>query len=227
MFSDRLEALRKERNLTQKRLADIAEVSPVAVKKWLNGEVKNVAAVYITRLADYFHVNSSWLVFGKGPKVCTNAVVSANNQEEDYVQIKESTIGFEYSSGVYRPTWKELETGSVCVYKRSFFIELGVKPENCIRVCVGGDSMSPLIFNGDYVLIDTSLQRDIAEGKIYAIGVEDHLLIRRLFLKTNKGLVIRSDNRNFVDEELSPEEVSQYITIIGRVIERSGSNPFR
>jgi len=227
MFSDRLEELRKEHNLTQKKLAEIAKVSPVAVKKWLDGDTKNVAGVYITALADYFHVNSSWLVTGQGPKSGSNIALAGDNSEDDYVQIKENQVRFDCGSGTCAPTWEEINDGSVCVYKRSFFRDLGVNPTNCVRVRAHGDSMAPLICNGDYVLIDTSQHYDIIDGKIYAIGVEGQLRIKRLYRKTNKGLVIRSENKEYVDEVLTPEEANQYVTIIGRVIDRSGSNPFK
>jgi hypothetical protein len=44
---------------------------------------------------------------------------------------------------------------------------------------VSGDSMEPVIHHGDHVLIDQS-QKDIISGRIYALGIEGSILIRRI-----------------------------------------------
>ncbi len=44
---------------------------------------------------------------------------------------------------------------------------------------VSGDSMEPIIHHGDHVLFDQA-QKDIISGRIYALGIEGSILIRRV-----------------------------------------------
>lgn len=80
---------------------------------------------------------------------------------------------------------------------------------------VFGQSMEPMIKEGDTVLIDQS-QNNILAGAIYAVGVEDTILIKRLEKHPDK-LVLCSDNRNYEPIYLKKEEMEK-IRIIGKVI---------
>jgi len=80
---------------------------------------------------------------------------------------------------------------------------------------VFGQSMEPAIKEGDTVLIDQS-QNNILAGAIYAVGVEDTILIKRLEKHPNK-LVLCSDNRDYEPIYLMQEEMDK-IRIIGKVI---------
>ncbi|MCD4722588.1 MAG: helix-turn-helix domain-containing protein [Desulfobacula sp.] len=80
---------------------------------------------------------------------------------------------------------------------------------------VFGQSMEPMIKEGDTVLIDQS-QNNILAGAIYAVGVEDTILIKRLEKHPNK-LVLCSDNRDYEPIYLLKEEMEK-VRIIGKVI---------
>jgi len=80
---------------------------------------------------------------------------------------------------------------------------------------VFGQSMEPMIKEGDTVLIDQS-QKNILAGAIYALGVEDTILIKRLEKHPNK-LVLCSDNKDYESIYLESEEADT-LRIIGKVI---------
>lgn len=80
---------------------------------------------------------------------------------------------------------------------------------------VFGQSMEPMIKEGDTVLIDQS-QKNILAGAIYAVGVEDTILIKRLEKHPNK-LVLCSDNKDYESIYLESEEADK-LRIIGKVI---------
>ena len=83
--------------------------------------------------------------------------------------------------------------------------------------------MSPLICDGDYILVDLTDNKEIQPNKVYCIGVEGNMRVKRLIRTIKGGLLIKSDNPQYPTEELSPEEASRLVVIIGRVIDRSGS----
>jgi phage repressor protein C with HTH and peptisase S24 domain len=80
---------------------------------------------------------------------------------------------------------------------------------------VFGQSMEPVIREGDTVLIDQS-RKDILAGAIYAVGVEDTILVKRLEKHPNK-LVLCSDNKDYAPIYLEREDIEK-VRIIGKVI---------
>lgn len=80
---------------------------------------------------------------------------------------------------------------------------------------VFGNSMAPEIKEGDTLLIDQS-QTEIFAGAIYAVGVEDTILVKRIEKHPNK-LVLCSDNRDYASIYLEKDEMDG-ARIIGKVI---------
>ncbi|GAB6038417.1 S24 family peptidase [Fundidesulfovibrio butyratiphilus] len=81
---------------------------------------------------------------------------------------------------------------------------------------VTGDSMEPILRDEDVVLIDLS-QTEIYTGKIYAVGIDEEIVVKRLDKKPGK-LVLVSDNRQFyppLEVELVEES---NVRVLGRVI---------
>lgn len=80
---------------------------------------------------------------------------------------------------------------------------------------VFGNSMEPELRAGDTVLIDQS-QTEILAGAIYALGVEETILVKRIEKHPNK-LVLTSENRDYQPIFLSLDEVEK-VRIIGKVV---------
>ncbi len=80
---------------------------------------------------------------------------------------------------------------------------------------VFGQSMEPVIREGDTVLIDQS-QNSIIAGTIYAVGVEETILIKRLE-KHPDNLVLSSDNKDYEPIYIKREDTDM-VRIIGKVI---------
>jgi phage repressor protein C with HTH and peptisase S24 domain len=79
---------------------------------------------------------------------------------------------------------------------------------------VEGESMTPTISDGDTVMIDMGRTR-IKSGSIYALGIEDTIIVKRLEYLVSGTIRIISDNR----QEYAPYEANpQNIRIIGEVI---------
>ena len=88
-----------------------------------------------------------------------------------------------------------------------------------VLMSVSGDSMSPTISNGDMVLVNQG-QKDVIAGAIYAVGVDDSILVKRLDKQPGK-LVLVSDNREAyppLELDMTDEAVCESVRIIGRVL---------
>lgn len=60
-MTNRLKELRKEKKLTQQKIADIAEVSKITILRWENGE-SQIKPDKAQALADYFDVSVGYLL---------------------------------------------------------------------------------------------------------------------------------------------------------------------
>ena len=78
-----------------------------------------------------------------------------------------------------------------------------------------GNSMEPEMKDGDTILIDES-QKDILAGAIFAVGVDDTIMVKRLEKHPNK-LVLLSDNKDYAPIYLQDDELDS-VRIIGKVI---------
>jgi phage repressor protein C with HTH and peptisase S24 domain len=78
-----------------------------------------------------------------------------------------------------------------------------------------GNSMEPELKDGDSVLIDES-QKDILAGAVYAVGVDDTIMVKRVEKHPNR-LVLLSENRDYSPIFLKAIEC-QSVRIIGKVI---------
>ena len=78
-----------------------------------------------------------------------------------------------------------------------------------------GNSMEPEIRNADTVLVDQS-QKDILAGALYAVGIEDTIMVKRIEKRPNK-LVLLSNHKDYLPIMLNREEADA-VRIIGRVV---------
>jgi phage repressor protein C with HTH and peptisase S24 domain len=64
--------------------------------------------------------------------------------------------------------------------------------------------MYPTLNTGDKVLVDTS-KKDITDGKIYILRIENDLKIKRLHKLSRGRVEVISDNKNYSADILDPE----------------------
>ncbi|QDP59331.1 MAG: hypothetical protein GOVbin287_5 [Prokaryotic dsDNA virus sp.] len=98
-------------------------------------------------------------------------------------------------------------------FRRDWLSEKGLLPDKCVVCSVGGNSMEPLLFEGDLVLLDRR-QADLRDGQIYGVvDIEGDTRIKRIELIEN-GLLLRSENPD-CPTELRQGEDANRVRIIG------------
>lgn len=89
------------------------------------------------------------------------------------------------------------------------------KPENMSLIKVEGDSMEPTLLSGDLVLVDHRRNNVAAQGGIYAIAIDDEIMIKRVQPVFPDGkLLVISDNKQYNPFEIDTEKIK----INGKVI---------
>lgn len=140
---------------------------------------------------------------------------------DDVVYVPESTI--EFSAGNGRTATYELaEDQEPASYRLSWFQKYGINPDRVRRFRVSGDSMEPLLFARDTILVNMD-ETNIIDNKLYAIRYGDELRVKYLRRQLDGTLILHSVNSLYEDEKVPPELASEHITVIGRVRDRSGT----
>ena len=96
----------------------------------------------------------------------------------------------------------------------SDFSNITSSPADMIKmVRITGDSMSPTLKDGDYILADFSQPKFSTDG-LYLISSANHLLVKRLQQISASELMFISDNTNYKSISMNIKKVN----IVGKVI---------
>ncbi len=86
-------------------------------------------------------------------------------------------------------------------------------PENIKIFAVSGDSMQPTLKDGDYIFVDTSVQKFSSDG-LYVVIFGDNPTIRRMQQISQNEVLLISDNTNYKQVTLPFKKLN----IIGKVV---------
>lgn len=221
-LAERLQETLKQQYLTAKELAEKAKISNGAMSLILNGKSTDIKFSTALNIAKSLHCDPIWLMTGiKSGRV--NTYDDDDNVAEGMVSIPEYNVSFACGKDAAEASFEEEHNSRPVWYHRSFFDNLGINPKHCRRFVVSGDSMAPLINDGDTVLIDCTLGQKLIDGEIYGFWqAQNGLRVKRIYIPMGGGITIHSDNPRYEDEYYDDSESCNF-RLIGRVLERSGS----
>jgi phage repressor protein C with HTH and peptisase S24 domain len=101
-------------------------------------------------------------------------------------------------------------------FSRRWLAEQGLERAQLSAITVAGDSMEPLLNDGDEILVDCSA-RAFRDG-IHVVRLGDTLLVKRVAQAGAGRLALLSQNLAYPPVEVAAEDV----TIIGRVVWKGG-----
>ena len=219
-FRERLSGAMAESGITKSELARAIGESPQLLNRWLHTKQQRLpAASYVARLAAALGVNVLWLITGEGRRR-SNLLSNVLAPESDLVEIPEFAVTL--GAGVMdEPTWEEIQTVIPVAYPRTFFTSRGINPAHCKIMKIHGDSMAPLILDGDRVLIDCEPVEQIHNNGVYAIAYDHQLMAKRLIKDLNR-LIIKSVNPDYPDLVLDSSDANR-VRILGRILARNGT----
>jgi phage repressor protein C with HTH and peptisase S24 domain len=224
-------------------LARAAKTSSTSVGFWLDGS-NGISATKARLLGEFLHVDPLWLETGEGTPGATGPQEAHVNESadalrknwrsrpsvaafhpdddlpDDIVLVPESRI--EFSGGNGRINYELVEDQEPATYRRSWFQKYGINPERVRRFRVAGDSMEPLLYARDTILVNLD-ETQVVDGRLYALRYGDQLRVKYLSRRLDGTLILRSVNPSYKDEEVSSELANEHITVIGRVRDRSGT----
>lgn len=216
---------------TQAELFRAAGVSKGTANQWLNGQIKSIKLQYAQGIEAKTGFRAEWIVTGKGERKNSDSrdneaksKISAAHpddlQPDDVVYVPESRIEFSAGEGS-TAQYELIEDEEPATYRLSWFQKYGINPERVRRFRVSGDSMIPMLYPRDTILVNTD-EKNIVDGKMYAIRYGDELRVKYLSRRLDGTIILRSVNPSYKDEEIGPE-LAQQISVIGRVRDTSGT----
>lgn len=221
----RLKYSREKKGLSQSQLADMIGLSQQSVAKIENGETLQPRK--IKEIAKALDVSQKWLQLG----IEENGVISSYVVEE----LEEAKLDPDVFADI--PVLDiELSAGNGCEaeivesivdsfpLRRADLRKAGVSPTNARIVKIWGNSLLPVLNNGDHVAVDMSQSKPIRDGDLYALRDGVLLRVKVLINQPDGGLMLRSFNKEeYPDEVLNFNERRSRIHVIGRVFWSSRS----
>ncbi len=231
LLKDRLKTILFREKLNQRELAGLLNVSAQTVSNWLSrNSISREAAQDISEQLGY---SLDWLLNGVGEPKLSDA--SRHHPASEIPPESEWTTIAPWDSEtpldgdeVEVPFLKDIEfaCGSgKCVdmdyngfklrFSKATLRRIGAPSDGSTILCfpARGDSMGPIIPDGATVAIDTA-NKNIIDGKIYAIEQDGLKRIKCLHRKPGGKLLIRSYNRDEYEDEITDQND---VNIIGKI----------
>lgn len=179
---------------------------------------REVPPAWVQTCAARTGVNAHWLFFGRGPARLPEAGAgelpcAPADCESDLVTIPLAEARLSAGTGSLEVS--AAQEGGYAF--RSDFLRRKGNPRRMVLMRVSGDSMVPEIFDNDVVLLDQG-QTDITPGRLYAVGFEDAIYIKRVDKLPGK-VVLHSANPAYppLSLDLRGDGADQF-RVIGRVL---------
>jgi phage repressor protein C with HTH and peptisase S24 domain len=215
-------------------LANHLERSDSQVSQWKKGSInsgtgkqRGMSAATARYIESQTNKGMGWLDADHsdaGSKMAPSNVRAIHPDDpplEDMVYVPESRITFSAGNG-RTANFELIEDEEPASYRLSWFQKYHINPNRVKRFRVSGDSMEPMLFARDTILVNLD-ETNIIDDKLYAIRYGDELRVKYLRKKLDGTLILRSMNPSYQDEEVSPALANEHIAIIGRVRDKSGT----
>lgn len=199
--------------------AEIAGVARDTINNWRK-EGATLPLQKVLRLAEEVGVSLDWVATGHQVRLDLQA---GGGEAGPLLQIP-GNDGFaliprlevEASAGGGALAAEE-DVGGLIAFRAEWLRRVGVNPRSARALKARGDSMEPTIRDGDILLVDSSIDRIIDEG-IYVVVVAGLALVKRLAVRRDGTIVLKSDNAARYTEEMIPREEATELSVAGRVM---------
>lgn len=210
-IEERIKYLIKELGLTQGEFAERIGCDASNLSKHLNGRLA-INDSLINKIVINLGVSKAWLKEGSDVPFAKNAgTVTSLVIDDSQMKAMKGTPVYDIdvtAGGVSRARMfaDEHIVGAVNVPN--------ISAESRI-VRVSGDSMSPVIKNGDYIAVrELSNFSQIFWGQIYVVVLDDYRMVKYIRKHSDPGkLILRSENPHYDDMEIGRNEVRDLMIV--------------
>lgn len=223
----RLVELRKERHLNQIQAAATLGINNRTYQNYEYGFSKPNTE-NLKKIIDYYGCSYHWFLTGQGERFSTEGGPSLSDftiippqpdfPVDDFVFIRQVNGKISAGGGMMPDDTADM----LCAFRKDWVKRKGGKPDRMSLIKVDGDSMEPTLMAGDLVLVDHSRTVVTPQGGIYALSIDDEIMIKRVQPVYPDKLLVISDNKQYPAQEIATENVRVNGKIIwyGREMEK-------
>lgn len=226
-LKNRLEEVMEECGLhNQTQLADFLGVTRGLVSQWFDGTT-GLGKKPLENIKEKTNFSPRWVKDGTGEKYQQRKqpippqsnIVSDDNFDHSHTHLSIPRYEVKLSAGNGTAQWVELTDKEPLIFRASWFFERHLSPEHLRAMTVKGDSMTPVLENGDTVIIDIE-DTEIIDGEIYAILYKEKLYIKEL-RHTENGVLMISKNTDYNAIAVTQHDENRFF-VLGRKVWRGG-----
>jgi phage repressor protein C with HTH and peptisase S24 domain len=206
----RLLELAKNKGVSLAALSEMLGRNPSYLQQFIRkGSPRKLEEQDRTTLARFFGVSEAEL---RDPQEKSYAKLS-ERESGGWIEVPRLDLGASAGPGAIAGAEHAFDSFR---FSRRWLAEQGLESAQLAALRVEGDSMEPLLNDGDEILVDRS-PRPFRDG-IYVVRLGDTLMVKRVASAGAGRLVLLSQNLAYPPIEVAAEEV----TIIGRVVWKGG-----
>ncbi len=212
----KLKKIRKTLELSQENMAKALGTTGRTLRDY-EKENFGVSYDFINKLVETYKVNPNWLFRNEFP-------IFLDEESEGLIK---NVSPEEKSNLVYIPKYNPRAAAGSGTEVSSEYVEyfiavdqdwirsiIGFLPKHLNALEVEGDSMIPLINNGDLIIFD--LNKNQPNDGIYVLCIDDCVLVKRIQCQPNYKLKIISENKVYEPYEVDLK--TDNVRVIGKVV---------
>lgn len=207
----RIRYLIKENGCTQSEFAEKIQIDPSNLSKHMNGRLP-INDSLLNKIVVNIGVSKSWIKDGN------DLPFAKENNDIKTITLGNDAIVPSKGTPVY-----DIDVTAGCMPRAAMFtsdniigaIDVPGIPDNCRIVRVSGDSMCPVINNGDYIAVrELNNKSQIFWGQIYVILLEDYRLVKYIRKHSNpEKMILRSENNKYDDMEIKCDDICDLMVV--------------
>ena len=211
---NRLGQLSKERGASLASLSELLGRNSSYLQQFIKkGSPRKLEEGDRRTLAEFFGVPESELGAPDDGVKEKSYVRPQSTLESDWIAVPRLNIGASAGPGAVPGSEVMFDAFQ---FSRRWMVEQGLAGARLSAITVEGDSMEPLLNNGDEILIDTS-QRPFRDG-VHVVRLGDTLMVKRVAQAGAGRFSLLSQNLAYPPVEVAADEME----VIGRVVWKGG-----
>lgn len=212
----RLLELSQERGVSLTALSELLERNPSYLQQFIRkGSPRKLEEQDRAKLAQFFGVGEEEL---RDPQEISYAKPLKRRESGEWVEVPRLDLGASAGPGAFAAGAGPSGEGAFDTFRfsRRWLAEQGLERAQLSAIRVEGDSMEPLLNDGDEILLDRS-PRPFRDG-IHVVRLGDTLMVKRVANAGPGRVALLSQNMAYPPVEVAADEVA----IIGRVVWKGG-----
>lgn len=196
------------------------EIGESTIRKYLADTTPGILTA--VEIADKCEIDLLWLCSGRGDPLDGQATDRAREERAEYV-VEGDFITIPYydakaSAGLGIANGDDVEHKPFKFRRDWWMKHIGITPEQCFSMEIGGDSMAPRLTEAHLPILQWT--EEMGYEGIYVFRLDGEVFIKNLERVPGRGLIARSENPKYTPWEIGDGSGFGEFKIIGRMLKK-------